>query len=82
MKKNKKITTIENLAIMIQGEFTAIQKRFDKVDKDIAVLKAEVSSIKYDLEDLKLKESQVAFRYEIQNLEKRLKKVEIELQIK
>lgn len=48
MAKNKKITTIENLAIMIQGEFSLINKRFDKVDKDIAALKAEVSLIKYE----------------------------------
>lgn len=39
----------------------------------------EILSIRYDLEDLKLKIGQSAFRYEIENLEKRLRIVETEL---
>ena len=65
----------ENLAVNIQKEFLLINGKLDK-------LQNEVNSIKYDLEDLKLKIGQSAFRYEIENLEKRLKIVEIELKLK
>ena len=71
---DKKITTIEDLAIMIQGEFSAIHKRFDSLTE-------EVLAIKIDLERLKSSLANVAYRFEIEDLEKRLEAVENKLEI-
>jgi uncharacterized coiled-coil DUF342 family protein len=59
---------IEGLALMTQKEFSRIY--------------AEILNIKSDLEDIKLRMGEMAFRFEIQDLERRLKKVEIKLGLK
>lgn len=80
--KNKRIT-INDLAVMVKRGFdeTAkkidVDQRFDKIDKEIASLKAEVLSIKSDIEDLKLRMGEMVFRFEIKDIEKRLKKLEM-----
>lgn len=68
-KKLKKITTIEDLATLMQNEFLVvhgkfdsvdarfdcIDARFDRVDERFDSLKEEVKEIRNDLENLKLR---------------------------
>lgn len=65
---------LENLAIMTQGEFNRLDKRLDS-------LVNEVLAIKIDLEQIRSSLAGVAYRFEIQDLEKRLEVIENKLGI-
>ena len=77
--RKKKINTIEDLAILVQGEFLTTRKEMEFGFKE---LKNEILEIKSDLEDLKLRMGEVAFRFEIGDMEKRLRRLEIKTGIK
>ena len=77
--RKKKINTIEDLAILVQGEFLTTRKEMEFGFKE---LKNEILEIKSDLEDLKLRMGEVAFRFEISDMEKRLRRLEIKTGIK
>jgi polyhydroxyalkanoate synthesis regulator phasin len=73
--KKKKITIIEDLAVLVQNEFLAVNKKIDE-------LKNEVLEIKADLENIKLRMGEMVFRFEIQDIEKRLRKLEEKVGLK
>lgn len=77
--KNKKVSTIEDLAIMTQRGFDEIRGEFTKVHKRIDKLVDEVLAIKLDLEELKKNMVGVVHRFEVRDLDERLHKVEIKL---
>ena len=86
----KKITTIEDLAVLAQNEFSAIHEKMDvgfsaiheKMDIRFKEIKNEILEIKSDLEDLKLRMGNMVFRFEIQDVEKRLKRIEEKIGLK
>lgn len=82
---SKKITTIEDLAVMIQGEFSHVREEFNggftALNKRLDSIVEEVLAIKMDLEQVKSTLANVAYRFEIQDLEKRIKIVENKLGI-
>lgn len=80
--KKKKITTIEDLAVLIQGEFLRVDENFKELRGEIKDLRREILEIKSDLEDLKLRMGNMVFRFEIQDVEKRLKRVEEKIGLK
>jgi len=69
LKKKKKDTTIDDLAIMINKGFEtadkSVTKRFDKIDKRLDVLER-------GQEDVKLRLDNVAYRFELKELESRV----------
>ena len=74
MKKSK--VTTEDLARMVQGGFSAMDKGFGEVkewqrlaDGKFDVLEHEILSIKKDLEN-------VVYRHEFENIKERLKNLE------
>jgi len=77
----KKNITIEGLARMVKKGFDETAKkgevnvRFDKVETRLDVLEDGI-------EEIKLKLDQVAYRFEIEELNRRLKRVEAKLGIK
>lgn len=84
--KKKKITTIEDLAVLMQEEFLAIHgkfgevsKGFDQMDKRFDRLEKEIKQIRQDLEDLKLRVDQKVNRFEFLELEKRIRKIEVKV---
>ena len=81
-RRNKKISTIEDLAALVQQEFLAVQKEFLVVHKKLDNLRKEVLEIKADLENIKLRIGEMAFRFEIQGIEKRLKQLELKVGLK
>lgn len=70
--KKKKITTIEGLATLVQGEFLRVHKRFDD-------LESEIKELRRDVDDLKLRMSEVAYHFEIREIEKRLDRLELKV---
>lgn len=74
-KKLKKNITLDDLAGMVKHGFDGVDKRFDKVETRLVNLKDGV-------EEIKLKLDQVAYRFEVEELSRRLKRVEMRLGIK
>ncbi|MFH1956102.1 MAG: hypothetical protein ABIJ28_00420 [Patescibacteria group bacterium] len=72
MKKNNKNIDdkIDNLARMIQGEFVILNKKIES-------LRNEILELRSDVDDIKLRMGNVAYRFEIRDIEKRLRRVEI-----
>jgi len=79
MKKIKKITTIEDLATLMQQEFLSIHEKIDHLSVDMKSIKSEIKEFRTDPENLKLRIGKAAFRFEIKELEKRLKKLELQI---
>ncbi|MEX0877575.1 MAG: hypothetical protein WDZ40_01770 [Candidatus Spechtbacterales bacterium] len=77
---NDKVTN-EDLARMMQNEFSTINEKLDGIKEDTRVLRSEVESIKIKLEDLELRLSQMAPNFEVEDLKKRLSAVEKKLGI-
>jgi predicted nucleic acid-binding Zn-ribbon protein len=77
--KKKKIKTIEDLGMLVQQEFLTVNERFSAVDKNLEKLRNEILELKSDVEDIKLRMGEVAFRFEIQDVERRLKKLEMKV---
>ena len=86
----EKIKTIEELALLNQREFQAVHKEIENLasmthreflstHRQLEGLINEVAEIKADLENIKLRLGEVAFRFEIQEVERRLRRVEIKL---
>ena len=65
----------------IKNEFENLSRivkaGFDGVGKKIEELKKEILEIKADLEDIKLRMGEMVFRFEIKDIEKRLKRLEM-----
>lgn len=79
MKKKNKNITLDDLAGMVKRGFDGVDKRFDKIEKTLKNLR-EKNSLEH--EEIKLRLSQVAYRFELEEIDKRLKKVEAKLGIK
>ena len=82
VKKNKKNTTLDNLAGMIKRGFDGVDKRFDGVDKRFDKVEARLSNLENGQEEIKLKLDRVAYRFEIEELDRRLKRIETRLGFK
>jgi len=72
--KKRNVTT-EDLARMVKGGFDGVDRRFDKVE-------TRLDGLENGIEEIKLKLDQVAYRFEIEELNRRLKRVEAKLGIK
>ena len=77
--KKKKNVTINQLAGMIKRGFDGVNERFDKIKKQLKNFRKKNS---LEHEDIKLRLSQVAYRFELEEIDKRLKKVEAKLRLK
>ncbi len=78
--------TIEKLAGMIKTgfdavdqRFDAVDKRFDEVGKRFDIVEKAIVTLAQGQEDIKLRLSNVAYRFELQELEQRVKKLETKL---
>ncbi len=78
--------TNEKLAIMIQKGFDDADKRnnkrFEKIDKRFEKMEINFFDLKQGQEDIQSKLSNVAYRFEVEDLEKRVKKLEFKLGLK
>lgn len=85
----RKNITINDLAGMVKKgfdgvdkRFDGVDKRFDGVDKRFNNVEARLRNLEDGQEEIKLKLDQVAYRFEVVELQKRLKRVEARLGIK
>lgn len=60
--------TIDELAGIIKNEFDGVGKRFDKME-------GQLKDLKQGQENIELKLTNVAYRFELQNLEMKVKKL-------
>jgi archaellum component FlaC len=74
-KKVKKNITLDDLAGMVKSGFDGVEKRFDKIE-------TRLGGLENGTEEIKLKLDQVAYRFEIEELDRRLKRVEAKMGIK
>ncbi|MDP1689167.1 MAG: hypothetical protein Q8L47_03490 [bacterium] len=85
MAKNKKISTIEELAIIVQGGFSEIKSEISElrvdVNKQFHGLREEVYSIRLEVNEIRKNINNVAYRFDVEGLNRRLKKVEQKLGI-
>jgi hypothetical protein len=79
-KTARKITTIEELARLMQAEFLGMHSEFGQVHKRFNKLGKEVLELRMEVDDLVLRfDQQKVHPFEIKDLEKRLNKVELKL---
>ena len=75
----KKLTTNEDLARMVKRGFDNVDKKFDDVDKRFDDVDKRFHTLEQGQEDIKLRLDNVAYRFELQDLEKRVEKMELKL---
>lgn len=78
----KKNTTLDNLAGMIKRGFDENTKEHRKMFKLLDGHTNRLDNLGQGQEEIKLKLDQVAYRFEIQELDRRLKRVEVKLGLK
>jgi len=79
----KKKISIDDLAVMINRGFEAVDKRFDELDERFKAVDSRLDAVEKRLglvetgqEDVKLRISEVAYRFELNQLEKRMEVLE------
>jgi len=88
-KRNTKNITTNHLARMIKRGFDGVDKDFNKVDKRFNGVNKRFDGVDKRLdnlengqEEIKLKLDRVAYRFEIEELDRRLKRIEAKLGLK
>ena len=70
-----------NLALIVKAGFDGVDKRFDGVDKRFDGVDKRLNTLEQGHEDIKLKLDNVAYRFELNDLEKRVEKIEHKLKL-
>ena len=73
----KKAITNEDLARMIKKGFDHNDKRFDKIESRLGKVEDRMFSLEQGHEEIKLRLDNVAYRFEVEDLKKRVKKLEL-----
>lgn len=85
--KKKKNITLDDLAGMVKRGFDGVDKRFNETAKkgDIDRIESALRNFReenaLEHEEIKLRLSQVAYRFELEEMDKRLKRVEAKVGI-
>jgi len=79
--KKKQITN-EDLARMVKAGFDSSDKRFDGVDKRLDKVESRLEKIEQANEDIKLRLGNTAFQFDVDDLKKRVRKLEFRIGIK
>lgn len=78
----QKPITNEELARMINKGFDGNDKRFDKVDSKLDKIEVRLDNIDQGQEEIKLRLDNVAYRFEVEDLKKRVKKIELKVGVR
>ncbi|MFA6534553.1 MAG: hypothetical protein WCT37_05315 [Patescibacteria group bacterium] len=70
--------TIDDLAVMVKEGFEAVGSEINDLKKE---MRSEISDLKQGQEEIKLKLDNVAYRFELVELEKRVKLLEQHLNL-
>jgi len=71
----RKQTTIEDLARMIKKGFDGNDKRFDRIE-------TRLDRLEQGHEDIQLRLGNVPFKFEVEDLKKRVKKIELKVGVR
>ncbi|MFQ6119095.1 MAG: hypothetical protein ACE5KE_04300 [Methanosarcinales archaeon] len=82
MKKKRRKVTIDGLARMVKRGFDGVDKNFNKVNKRFDKVEKRLINLENGQEEIKLKLDRVAYRFEIEELDRRPKRVETKLGLK
>ena len=82
MKKKNPKTTLDFLARMVKDGFDDVDEGFKKVDKRFDKVEARLEKIEQANEDIKLRLGNTAFQFDVDDLKKRVRKLEFKLGIK
>lgn len=81
-KRKNKNTTLDDLAGMVKHGFDSVDKRFDSVDKRFDRVEDRLDTLEQGQEEIKLKLDNVAYRFELEELQKRVRRLEMRSGIK
>lgn len=81
MKKNTDIT-LNDLALMVKQGFDAVDKRFESVDERFESIDNRLENLEKGQEEIKLRLDNVAYRFELLELEQRVHYLEKLLKVK
>ena len=80
VKKKKKETTIDDLAVMIGKGFEDLSERMESLKEDNSqehkIMKGKLNSLEVGQEDIKIRLDNVAYRFELVELQKRVEILE------
>jgi hypothetical protein len=76
MEQNNIEEKINSIAQAIDTLALAVKQGFDAVDKQFADMGVQLKVIKQDVEDVKLRQDNVAYRFELRELQGRVMKLE------
>lgn len=76
IKKKKKEITLDDLAGMVQRGFVGVDKRFDKVETRLDGVEERLKNVEIGQEDIKLRLDNVAYRFELKQLDERVTSLE------
>ena len=83
MKKSKlKKVTLDTLAGMVKRGFDGADKRFDKVDSRFDKIDSRLGNLEQGQDEIKVRLDNVAYRFEVEDLQRRVKKLEFKLGIR
>jgi hypothetical protein len=69
---NKKITTIDELAVMLEGAFQKIEKRLDVLESGSNEIKAEIVQLRKDFKDVDTRTAVIAIELRVSALERKV----------
>lgn len=72
-------SSVEWLATITQKQLLEIKGEFAKTHKSFDNLEKEIKTIRREFEDLKLRQDQVAYRFELKSIEKRIYRIETKI---
>ena len=75
MKKTNKNITLNDLAVMVKRGFDGVDEKFDKMEN-------RLENLENGQEEIKLKLDHVAYRFEVEELDRRLRRVESKIGLK
>ncbi|MFH1426950.1 MAG: hypothetical protein ABIG60_00235 [Patescibacteria group bacterium] len=78
----KKNLTIDDLAVIVKDEFDNVNKQFSDVNKRFDNVDKRFNEVNNRLENIELKLSNVAYRFELEELVKRIKILEKKVGLK
>lgn len=73
---------VDDLAMAVKAGFDGVDKQFKNMNKRFVALGKDMNGLKQGQERIELRLDNVAYRFELVELEKRVKKVELKLGLK
>jgi septation ring formation regulator EzrA len=74
---DKKFKAVDKRFEAVDKRFEAVDKRFEAVDKRFDKIDVKLDNLEKDHEEIKLKQDKVVYRFEYNDLERRVERLEL-----